>query len=60
MVTWALGKSFCTAMAMMWEVVWRIFLRFSDSLVRGKAMVSGETGGLAMDNAYKKCSNEGI
>jgi len=42
MVTCALGNSFCTAIAMTWEAVWRTA---SDSLVRGwilQAVLAGE------------------
>jgi len=38
MVTCALGKSFWTAIANTWEVVWRMRLSLSDSLVRGSLM----------------------
>ena len=38
MVTCTLGKSFWTTIANTWEVVWRMRLSLSDSLVRGSLM----------------------
>jgi hypothetical protein len=55
MVTWALGNNRCTAMAMTWEKVWRMRLRCSDSLVRGRWIFSG-----ALSSCWGEASAETI